>query len=50
MDEFISKGYIHKVTKNELEEAKLRRIWYFPVGAVTKKARQNTNCLGRCCQ
>ncbi|XP_062557575.1 uncharacterized protein LOC134222446 [Armigeres subalbatus] len=33
--EFVNKGYIHKATSEELNEADPRRIWYLPVGAVT---------------
>ncbi|XP_055618958.1 uncharacterized protein LOC129764157 [Toxorhynchites rutilus septentrionalis] len=32
--EFVSKGYIHKATMNELNEANPRRIWYLPLGVV----------------
>ncbi|XP_055585344.1 uncharacterized protein LOC129738178 [Uranotaenia lowii] len=33
--EYVAKGYAHRATNEELQQADPRRVWYLPLGAVT---------------
>ncbi|XP_055542920.1 uncharacterized protein LOC129728499 [Wyeomyia smithii] len=41
MVEYQEKGYIHKATEAELQEADMRRAWYLPLGIVLNPKKPN---------
>ncbi|XP_062541148.1 uncharacterized protein LOC134209180 [Armigeres subalbatus] len=41
IDEYLLKGYINRITQEELEQADAERVWYLPLGVVLNPKKPN---------